>query len=214
MKSRVIKAAVAVALVASSVNAQTPEQARQYAIFKTSVGDFTCELYRDKAPKTVDNFVGLATGTKDWKLDGTDKKNTPLYNGTVFHRTIPDFMIQGGDPRGNGTGGPGYTFEDEFSDLKFSDKGLLAMANRGSNTNGSQFFVTVAPTPHLNGRHTIFGKVVSGYDVVEKISKRPSGPNGAVTNPVVLEKVIISNTKDANPTAANKVADTKTTGTK
>jgi len=144
----------------------------KYATLVTSMGDIRCLLLEDTAPKTVANFVGLATGTKQWRTRFGEAKSEPLYSGTVFHRVIPDFMIQGGDPLGNGTGGPGYKFEDEVSGgPSFDGPGYLAMANSGPNTNGSQFFVTVAKTPWLTGKHTIFGKVVSGQDVADAISK-------------------------------------------
>jgi peptidyl-prolyl cis-trans isomerase A (cyclophilin A) len=133
-----------------------------YAAFDTTEGKFRVKLYGDKTPKTVENFVSLADGTKTGK---------PFYDGTVFHRVIPDFMIQGGDPEGTGRGGPGYKFADEFHPtLRHTKGGLLSMANAGPNTNGSQFFVTVAATPWLDNKHSIFGEVVEGYDVVQKIS--------------------------------------------
>jgi peptidyl-prolyl cis-trans isomerase A (cyclophilin A) len=136
-----------------------------FAAFDTTEGKFKAKLYADRAPRTVENFVSLAEGTKTGK---------PFYDGTIFHRVIPDFMIQGGDPTGTGRGGPGYKFEDEFHpELKHSKKGLLSMANAGPNTNGSQFFVTVAATPWLDNRHSIFGEVTEGYDVVQKISEVP-----------------------------------------
>src|SRR5215472_11882526 len=127
------------------------------AIFETSLGNINCTLFPDKAPITVDNFIGLATGTKDWKnpSSGATMHNKPMYDGTVFHRVIPNFMIQGGDPLGNGSGGPGYSFRDEQSDLTFDVPGRLAMANSGPNTNGSQFFITEVQTPHLNGHYNI-----------------------------------------------------------
>lgn len=189
-----------------------PSHAKPFAVFHTSKGEFIVELLPEKAPKTVENFIGLATGKKEWQHPATKEvmKGKPLYDGTVFHRTIPKFMIQGGDPLGTGTGGPGYTFEDEFSDLKFDKEGYLAMANRGPNTNGSQFFITVAPTPHLNNRHTIFGKVVKGMDVVIAISELPSEPgSGRALNPVKLERVEIRDTleptsKDDKTTSAGK----------
>jgi peptidyl-prolyl cis-trans isomerase A (cyclophilin A) len=134
-----------------------------YAAFDTTEGKFKVKLFADRAPKTVDNFVQLAEGKKTGK---------PFYDGTIFHRVIPDFMIQGGDPTGTGRGGPGYQFADEFhKDLKHTKAGLLSMANAGPNTNGSQFFVTVAATPWLDNRHSIFGEVTEGYDVVRKISE-------------------------------------------
>jgi peptidyl-prolyl cis-trans isomerase A (cyclophilin A) len=163
------------------------------ATFETSLGSFTVRLMPEHAPKTVDNFVALATGDREWTdpRDG-QRKTEPLYDGTVFHRVISEFMIQGGDPRGTGTGGPGYTFEDEVSEgPSFDRPGLLAMANAGPNTNGSQFFVTVTPTPWLTGKHTIFGEVVDGYDVVEQISKTATGPQDKPTTDVVLRRVTI-----------------------
>lgn len=164
---------------------------RPTATFHTSLGDFTVELFPDKAPKTVENFIGLATGTKAWTEPGTGRQVTdrPLYSGTIFHRVIPDFMIQGGDPEGTGRGGPGYRFEDEFSDLRFDKPGLLAMANAGPNTNGCQFFVTVVPTPHLNNRHTIFGQVTSGMEVVEKIVNTPTDRNDRPRTPVTINSI-------------------------
>ena len=155
------------------------------AVFDTSEGRFKIKLFDDKAPNTVKNFVDLADGTKTGK---------PFYDGLIFHRVIPDFMIQGGCPEGTGTGGPGYKFADEFHpSLRHTKPGLLSMANSGPNTNGSQFFVTVAATPWLDNKHSIFGEVVEGYDVVEKISKLPrnSGdrPNKEVkVNSVKIER--------------------------
>ena len=136
-----------------------------YAVFDTTEGTFKIELFAAPAPRTVENFVSLAEGTKTGK---------PFYDGTIFHRVIPDFMIQGGDPQGTGRGGPGYNFADEFhGELKHSKPGILSMANAGPNTNGSQFFITVAATPHLDNRHSVFGEVTEGYDVVKKISQAP-----------------------------------------
>jgi peptidyl-prolyl cis-trans isomerase A (cyclophilin A) len=188
------------------------------AVFHTSEGDFTCELFPDKAPKTVANFVGLAKGTKVWTDPATGQvvKDRALYNNTKFHRTIKGFMIQGGDPLGTGTGGPGYRFEDEFSDLKFEGPGILAMANAGPGTNGSQFFVTVGPTPHLTGRHTIFGKIASGMDVVEKIVSKPSEPgSGKALDPVIIKSIEIVEVgaKPAAGDAATTGSDKGTTGT-
>ena len=158
-----------------------------HATFKTSLGDIVIRLLPEKAPKTVENFLGLAEGTKEWTHPTTGKKSkTPLYDGTVFHRVIPEFMIQGGDPAATGTGGPGYRFEDEIGpDNRFDRPGLLAMANAGPNTNGCQFFITEVPTPHLNRGHTIFGEVVKGGELVPKIAR-------AGNKKVTLEKVTIT----------------------
>src|SRR6201986_2809325 len=145
-----------------------------YATCETSEGPIVVRLFDKEAPKTVQNFVDLAEGKREWTHPGTKKKSSdPLYNGTIFHRVIPNFMIQGGDPMGSGFGGPGYQFEDETkgSPHKFDKPGKLAMANSGPNTNGSQFFITVAPTPWLTGNHTIFGEVVEGADLVQRISQ-------------------------------------------
>ncbi|MBI5066602.1 MAG: peptidylprolyl isomerase [Deltaproteobacteria bacterium] len=148
-----------------------------YATFQTSAGDLVVKLMPEKAPKTVENFVSLAEGTKEWTHPGTGAKaKTPLYDGTVFHRVIPEFMIQGGDPTGTGRGDPGYRFGDEIGpDNKFDRPGLLAMANAGPNTNGCQFFITEVPTPHLDRGHTIFGEVVKGGDLVAKIARAGNG---------------------------------------
>ncbi|OGC32505.1 hypothetical protein A2311_02520 [candidate division WOR-1 bacterium RIFOXYB2_FULL_48_7] len=167
-----------------------------YAILDTSLGQIVCELYPDKAPMTVKNFVGLAKGELPWQDPKTKEiEAKPLYNGTVFHRVIPNFMIQGGDPKGNGTGGPGYQFDDEISDLKFNKVGRLAMANAGPGTNGSQFFITVANTDWLDGHHTIFGQVIKGQDVVEKIANTPRGQNDRPNQDVVLKTVTITDKK-------------------
>jgi peptidyl-prolyl cis-trans isomerase A (cyclophilin A) len=168
-----------------------------YATFKTSIGDIVVRLYEDKAPRTVENFVGLATGTKEWTDPKAGKKvKRPLYNGTIFHRVIPNFMIQGGDPLGTGRGGPGYKFDDEFSpDLRHNKPGILSMANAGPNTNGSQFFITTVPTPHLDNRHSVFGEVVQGQDVVLAIGNVPRGPNDRPLKDVVLNEVVISRGK-------------------
>lgn len=150
-----------------------------HATMTTSQGVVEIALFADKAPKTVNNFVTLA-------CDG-------FYDGLTFHRVIPDFMIQGGDPQGTGSGGPGYQFEDEFDpSLNFDKVGLLAMANSGPNTNGSQFFITVAETPWLNQKHTIFGEVTAGYEVVEAISKVDKGANDKPTTPVTIDKIEIT----------------------
>src|SRR5579862_8913316 len=148
------------------------------AIFDTTSGKLTCKLFEKETPITVANFIALANGTKDWKnpVSGATKHNTPLYDGTIFHRVIPQFMIQGGDPAGNGSGDPGYQFKDEIvSTLTFDRPGRLAMANSGPNTNGSQFFITEVPTPHLNGKHTIFGQC-QDLDVVKKIARMATDP--------------------------------------
>jgi peptidyl-prolyl cis-trans isomerase A (cyclophilin A) len=154
-----------------------------YATFDTTEGTFKAKLYPDKTPLTVDNFVSLADGSKTGK---------PFYDGTVFHRVIPDFMIQGGDPEGTGRGGPGYKFADEFhKELRHTKPGLLSMANAGPNTNGSQFFVTVAATPWLDNRHTIFGEVTEGYDVVKKISLAPRNGQDRPNKEVLINSVKI-----------------------
>ncbi len=165
-----------------------------YATFKTSMGDIVVQLYEDKAPKTVANFVGLATGTKEWTDPKTGEKvKRPLYNGTIFHRVIPGFMIQGGDPLGNGTGGPGYRFDDEFHpDLRHTKGGILSMANAGPNTNGSQFFITLAPTLHLDNRHSVFGALVKGEEVLIAIGNVPRNHNDRPLKDVVLKEVVIS----------------------
>jgi peptidyl-prolyl cis-trans isomerase A (cyclophilin A) len=165
-----------------------------YALINTSEGAIVCRLFEKDAPKTVANFVELAEGKRDWTHPSTGKKSKDrLYDGTVFHRVIPSFMIQGGDPVGNGMGGPGYKFEDETkgSAHRFDKVGKLAMANSGPNTNGSQFFITVAPTEWLTGKHTIFGEVVEGYDVVEKISNAPRGGNDRPKKDVTVQSVKI-----------------------
>ncbi|MNS48097.1 Peptidyl-prolyl cis-trans isomerase B [compost metagenome] len=164
-----------------------------FAIFETSKGNFKVKFFTETAPKTVDNFVGLATGKKAWTDPKTGKEvKKPFYDGLIFHRVIPDFMIQGGDPLGTGTGGPGYQFDDEFSpnSPKMDKPGILAMANAGSNTNGSQFFVTVAPTTYLDGKHTVFGEVVDGMDVVYSISKVKTDSDRPVV-PVVIKHIKI-----------------------
>jgi peptidyl-prolyl cis-trans isomerase A (cyclophilin A) len=165
-----------------------------YAVFQTTEGKITVRLFESDAPITVKNFIELAEGAKEWTHPTTRKKSTDkLYHGTIFHRVIPDFMIQGGDPAGNGMGGPGYRFQDETkgSPHSFDRPGKLAMANAGPNTNGSQFFITVAPTAWLTGKHTIFGEVVEGQDVVEKISKAPRGSQDKPKKDVALESVTI-----------------------
>ena len=160
-----------------------------YADFYTSMGNFTAQLFDQHAPKTVANFTGLATGSKVWIDPKTNQQrtNTPFFNGLVFHRVIQNFMIQGGCPLGTGTGSPGYRFEDEFHPaLKHDTAGYLSMANSGPNTNGSQFFVTHAATPWLDGKHTIFGKVVVGLEVVDAIANTPVGAQDRPVHPVTV----------------------------
>ncbi len=163
------------------------------ATLRTTSGTVKVRLFPDHAPKTVRNFVELAEGSREWTDPRTGKPGGKLYDGTVFHRVIPNFMIQGGDPLGTGMGGPGYKFADETKGSKhaFGGKGKLAMANSGPNTNGSQFFITVADTSWLTGKHTIFGEVVEGYDVAEKISKLPRDGSDRPKTPVTLESVTI-----------------------
>ncbi|MEO7191196.1 MAG: peptidylprolyl isomerase [Vicinamibacterales bacterium] len=167
-----------------------------YAHFDTTLGPFTAELFEQQTPKTVANFVGLAEGTKEWKHPKTSEKHTkPFYDGIVFHRVIAGFMIQGGDPLGQGYGGPGYQFEDEFhQELRHDRAGILSMANAGPNTNGSQFFITLGPTPHLDRKHTVFGAVTQGLDVVEKIGKVKTDRNDRPEPPVVINSVKIERT--------------------
>jgi peptidyl-prolyl cis-trans isomerase A (cyclophilin A) len=164
------------------------------AHFTTSDGDFTVRLFDAEAPKTVANFAGLAEGTTEWTDPRTGKKTkAPYYNGTVFHRVIADFMIQGGDPLGQGTGGPGYKFADEFSPkLRHSKPGVLSMANSGPNTNGGQFFITLVPTPWLDNKHSVFGEVTEGMDIVNKIgSTATSKPGDRPVKPITINSVTI-----------------------
>ena len=163
------------------------------AILETSKGTIECKLFDKETPVTVENFTGLATGKKEFRDPKTGAlKKGNFYDGIIFHRVIPNFMIQGGDPLGMGTGGPGYQFQDEIvSSLVFDKPGKLAMANAGPGTNGSQFFITTVATPWLNGRHTIFGEVTKGYDIVEAISKVDRDPSDKPKTPVVIKKVTI-----------------------
>lgn len=220
------------ALVTLLIGAAMTVNAKPYAIFHTDKGDIVCELYGDKSPKTVENFTGLATGKKKWQHPVTREvmENKPLYNGTNFHRSIANFMIQAGDPKGDGTGqlGPEVKVPDEYPDVKFDRPGRLAMANRGPNTAQSQFFITVATAPHLNtvGHYTIFGQVVQGQEVANAISEMPNKPRtDAPLSPVVLKSVEIVDewpqvgkadsqttaTADNAPTTATD--DNKTTST-
>ncbi|HEY7293214.1 MAG TPA: peptidylprolyl isomerase [Vicinamibacterales bacterium] len=164
------------------------------AHFTTSEGSFTARLFDQETPKTVANFVGLADGTLEWTDPRTHQKvKKPYYNGTIFHRVIAGFMIQGGDPLGQGTGGPGYTFSDEFHpSLRHTKAGVLSMANRGPNTNGGQFFITLAETPWLDNKHSVFGEVVEGFDVVKKIGDTAtSKPGDRPLKPITIESITI-----------------------
>jgi len=165
------------------------------AVIETTMGTLRCKLFPKEAPKTVANFIGIADGSKDWKdpSTGQTKHGVPLYSGTIFHRVIPNFMIQGGDPLGTGTGDPGYKFADEIvPSLTFDRPGRLAMANAGPNTNGSQFFITEVPTPWLNGHHTIFGQCDdASVELVKKIARVPKGAGDRPTTPVRINKIVI-----------------------
>jgi peptidyl-prolyl cis-trans isomerase A (cyclophilin A) len=187
------------------------------AIIHTTAGDLHCTLFEKQTPVTVENFIGLATGTKDWKnpVSGASKKGVPLYDGTIFHRVIPNFMIQGGDPAGNGSGDPGYKFKDEIvSTLTFDRPGRLAMANSGPGTNGSQFFITEVPTPHLNGHHTIFGQCdAAAVALVKQIARTASDPNSnRPFHPVKITHIEI--VRGAAPKASAQPATKPSAGTK
>ena len=164
-----------------------------FATLETTKGAIRVRLFPDTAPKTVENFIGLATGSKPWRDPASGKEQQrPLYDGTVFHRVIPEFMIQGGDPLGTGTGGPGYSFEDEVhGPRRFDRPGYLAMANAGPNTNGSQFFITQVPTPWLDGKHTIFGEVVEGMEVVDAIAASDRDARDRPLQELRLDRVVI-----------------------
>ena len=186
---------ILLAALAVPVFAQAKPAAEPTAVIETSMGNLRCKLFPKEAPKTVANFIGLAEGTKDWTdpATGQVKHGVPLYSGTIFHRVIPNFMIQGGDPLGTGTGDPGYKFEDEIvPSLTFDRPGRLAMANAGPGTNGSQFFITEVPTPHLNGHHTIFGQCdEASVDLVKKIARVPRDARDKPTTPVRVNKIVI-----------------------
>ncbi len=176
----------------------TPETKKRFtkmfALFETSMGKFKVRLFHGQAPKTVSNFVGLAEGTKEWVDPKTkDHVKKPYYDNLIFHRIIKGFMLQGGDPTGTGMGGPGYTFEDEFHpDLRHTKAGILSMANAGPGTNGSQFFITLGPTPHLDNRHSVFGEVVEGMDIVTAIGATPTNrADDRPKTPVVMKKITI-----------------------
>jgi len=173
-------------------NSADPGKSGLYAVFQTSMGEIKCRLFENESPVTVKNFTELATGQKQWKIPYTETwVSKPLYDGTIFHRVIPGFMIQGGDPVGNGTGGPGYRFNDEFNpSLKFNKPGLLAMANSGRNTNGSQFFITDGETPWLDGKHTIFGEC-GNMDVVKAIAGVEKGLRDRPKKDVVITHLMI-----------------------
>ena len=194
MRKILLIAALLVSATIATAAESPDKKGPLYATLKTSMGDIVILLFDDKAPKTVANFIGLASGTKEWTDPKTGEKvKRPLYNGTIFHRVIPGFMIQGGDPLGNGTGGPGYKFEDEFSpDLRHNKAGILSMANAGPNTNGSQFFITHQPTPFLDGKHSVFGEVVKGQDVVIAIGAVSRDFRDRPIKDVVLKEIVIT----------------------
>lgn len=191
-------AVIASPLAAEDAKKNWKETPGMYAILTTTKGKIVCELFEKEAPETVANFTGLAEGTKEFTDPKTGKKaKRRFYDGLIFHRVIPDFMIQGGDPLGTGTGGPGYQFKDEFApSLTFDRPGRLAMANAGPGTNGSQFFITEVPTPWLNNRHTIFGQVIEGQDVVSKITGVERDFRDKPETDVVLQKVTIERVKE------------------
>jgi peptidyl-prolyl cis-trans isomerase A (cyclophilin A) len=193
---RVLIGLCAAAVMTAVVAGQEKKAAgKPYAHFDTSMGAFTIELFESDAPKTVANFIGLAAGTKEWTDPKTNEKvKRPYYNGLTFHRVIANFMIQGGDPLGTGTGGPGFSIPDEFgSGRKLEKAGILAMANKGTpGSGGAQFFITLAPTAWLNGKHTVFGEVVEGMDVIEKIGAvKTTKPGDKPVTPIVVKSVKI-----------------------
>lgn len=185
-----------------------PAEPGLYAVIYTFMGNIVCRLFEKEAPKAVANFRGLATGRKAWTDPTTGRvKHSPLYSGTTFHRVIPGFMIQGGDPTGTGNGSPGYKFEDEISpNLKFDRPGILAMANSGPNTNGCQFFITVAPAEHLNGNYSVFGEVVTGQEVADAISKVPRDSSDKPNEPIKITAIAIRTVKTPGEVTAVKPA--------
>ncbi len=190
---------------------QLPSEPGEYAVIYTSMGNIVCRLFKEEAPKTVANFVGLAKGRKPWINPSTGKTmRSALYSGTTFHRVIPGFMIQGGDPEGTGEGSPGYQFDDEISpNHHFDNAGVLAMANSGPNTNGSQFFITVAPATHLEGHYSIFGEVVSGQEVADAISQVPRDEqNDKPLTPVKIIRIVVR-TVSPEPTKPSGVGSSK-----
>ena len=193
--SIVIGSVMVAGLVATPLSAQKPTNRKPgvYAVFTTTEGNFTVRLFDKEVPKTVENFVSLAEGSKEWTHPRTGAKSKkPYYDGLIFHRVIDGFMIQGGDPLGQGTGGPGYQFADEFnSKLRHDKAGILSMANAGPNTNGSQFFITLGPTKHLDDKHSVFGEVVEGMDVIRKIGKVQTGVGNRPVKEVVMTSVKI-----------------------
>jgi peptidyl-prolyl cis-trans isomerase A (cyclophilin A) len=187
------------------------------AILHTTAGDLHCKLFEKETPETVKNFIGLSDGTKEWQnpVSHASKKGVPLYDGTIFHRVIPNFMIQGGDPAGNGTGDPGYKFKDEIvSTLTFDRPGRLAMANSGPGTNGSQFFITEVPTPHLNGHHTIFGQCdAAAVTLVKQIARMSADPStNRPFHPVKITHIEIRREASAAPKAEPVNAAPKSSG--
>lgn len=201
-----MKRVFAVLFSAGLVAGAAGQTANPKAIIHTTDGDITIELLPEKAPLTVENFIGLSTGKKAWTdpRSGAVVNDRALYNGTIFHRTIRGFMIQGGDPMGTGSGGPGFRFKNEDSDEVFDKPGVVAMANAGRDTNGSQFFITVAPYPSLNGNYTVFGHVTEGMDIVNKIVSKPTGANDRPSNPTVIRNIeIVEAGKPAAPAASD-----------
>lgn len=176
---------------APPASVSVPGQGQLYARLRTSMGDLIVQFYEAEAPRTVANFVALATGNVEWRDPRSGQKTSrPLYPGTIFHRVIPDFMIQGGDPEGTGRGGPGYRWGDEISPaLRHDRPGVLSMANAGPNTNGSQFFITEVPTPWLDGKHAIFGQVIDNLALISRIARVDRDHNDRPRTPVVLEQV-------------------------